>query len=65
MRHFAEKWPSELFWHGEAGGIGVNILPPFDDDRYADLGDAVESDRLYYHVRDGGYRLPLGRELHA
>lgn len=63
MRHFAEKWPSGLFWHGEAGGIGVNILPPFDDDRYADLGDAVESDRLYYHVRDGGYRLHWGESF--
>lgn len=60
LRHFAEKWPSELVWHAEAGGIGVNLLPSFEEDRYADLGDAIESDRLYYHVRDGGYRLHWG-----
>ncbi len=60
LRAFWQKWPSELVWHHEAGGIGVNLLPAFEDDRYADLGDAVESDRLYYHVRDGGYRLHWG-----
>jgi len=60
LRHFWQKWPSELVWHYEAKGLGINLLPEFDDDRYAEPGDAIESDRLYYHVRDGGYRLHWG-----
>ncbi len=60
LRQFAEKWPSELVFNSDARGIGVNLLPSFEDGRYADLGDAIESDRLYYHVRDGGYRLHWG-----
>ncbi len=60
LRHFREKWPSELVWNGQVGGIGINLLPGFEEGRYAELGDAIESDRLYYHVRDGGYRLHWG-----
>lgn len=60
LRHFWEKWPSSLAWEPDLGAISVYLLPPFEDDRYADLGDAVESDRLYYHLRDGGYRLHWG-----
>ncbi len=60
LRHFREKYPSQLVFNSESMGVGVNLLPRFPPDRYAELGDAVESDRLYYHLRDGGYKLHWG-----
>jgi len=35
LRQFAEKWPSELVFNSDARGIGVNLLPAFEDGRYA------------------------------
>ncbi len=60
IRHFRETYPSQLTFNRDGMGIGVNLLPPFAPDSYAELGDAVESDRLYYHLREGGYKLHSG-----
>ncbi|MBT4819311.1 MAG: hypothetical protein HON70_26630, partial [Lentisphaerae bacterium] len=60
LRHFREMYPNELVFDHETQTAHVNVLPAFSPDLYRDLGDAVESDRLYYHLRDGGYRLHRG-----
>lgn len=60
LRHFREMYPNELVFDHETMTAQVNVLPAFPPTRYGDLGDAVESDRLYYHLRDGGYRLYRG-----
>ena len=60
LSRFWEMYPTQLAFRSAAMGIDIGLLPAFPPERYRDLGDAVESDRLYYHLRDGAYRLHRG-----